>query len=142
MMMQPARANNSFVGKLARTPGTIRREREGYKPVMLPKAAIRLFGGMTMMNEDVQTAAPQRRSPIKNKVGSLFIPVTDIARSRDWYCRLLGLPEGGEILNSHLYPLPMEGTGIILDTMGKDGLKFFPLIATLFLFILFCNLIG
>ena len=32
--------------------------------------------------------------------------------------------------------------GIILDTMGKDGMKFFPLIATLFLFILFCNLIG
>jgi len=32
--------------------------------------------------------------------------------------------------------------GIILDTMGKYGLKFFPLIATLFLFILFCNLIG
>ncbi|HEX8750786.1 MAG TPA: F0F1 ATP synthase subunit A, partial [Nitrospira sp.] len=24
--------------------------------------------------------------------------------------------------------------GIILDTMGKDGMKFFPLIATLFLF--------
>jgi F-type H+-transporting ATPase subunit a len=32
--------------------------------------------------------------------------------------------------------------GIILDTMGKDGMKFFPLIATLFLFILFSNLIG
>jgi F-type H+-transporting ATPase subunit a len=32
--------------------------------------------------------------------------------------------------------------GIILDTMGKDGLKFFPLIATLFLFILFSNLLG
>ena len=32
--------------------------------------------------------------------------------------------------------------GIILDTMGKDGMRFFPLIATLFLFILFCNLIG
>ena len=32
--------------------------------------------------------------------------------------------------------------GIILDTMGKDGLRFFPLIATLFLFILFCNLLG
>src|SRR5918996_418531 len=32
--------------------------------------------------------------------------------------------------------------GIILDTMGKEGMKFFPLIATLFLFILFCNLIG
>jgi len=32
--------------------------------------------------------------------------------------------------------------GIILDTIGKAGMKFFPLIATLFLFILFCNLIG
>jgi F-type H+-transporting ATPase subunit a len=31
---------------------------------------------------------------------------------------------------------------IILDTMGPQGMKFFPLIATLFLFILFCNLLG
>lgn len=31
---------------------------------------------------------------------------------------------------------------IILDTMGHKGMKFFPLVATLFLFILFCNLIG
>ena len=31
---------------------------------------------------------------------------------------------------------------IILDTMGKEGMRFFPLIATLFLFILFCNLLG
>ena len=31
---------------------------------------------------------------------------------------------------------------IIMDTMGKAGMRFFPLIATLFLFILFCNLIG
>ena len=31
---------------------------------------------------------------------------------------------------------------IILDTMGKDGLKFFPFIATLFVFILFSNLLG
>ena len=32
--------------------------------------------------------------------------------------------------------------GMILDTMGPDGMKFFPLIATLFLFILFCNWLG
>ncbi len=31
---------------------------------------------------------------------------------------------------------------IILDTMGHKGMRFFPLVATLFLFILFCNLIG
>ena len=32
-------------------------------------------------------------------------------------------------------------SGIILDTMGEPGMKFFPLIATLFLFILFANLL-
>ncbi|WP_447979178.1 F0F1 ATP synthase subunit A [Candidatus Nitrospira bockiana] len=32
--------------------------------------------------------------------------------------------------------------GMILDTMGKDGLRFFPFIAALFLFILFSNLLG
>ena len=32
--------------------------------------------------------------------------------------------------------------GIILDTIGKDGMRFFPFIATLFIFILFCNLLG
>ena len=32
--------------------------------------------------------------------------------------------------------------GIIDDTMGKDGMRYFPLISALFLFILFCNLLG
>lgn len=32
--------------------------------------------------------------------------------------------------------------GMILDTMGKDGMRFLPFIASLFLFILFCNLLG
>ena len=32
--------------------------------------------------------------------------------------------------------------GIILDTMGKEGLRYFPLISSLFLFILFCNMLG
>lgn len=32
--------------------------------------------------------------------------------------------------------------GMIMDTMGKEGMKFFPFIATLFVFILFCNLLG
>ena len=31
---------------------------------------------------------------------------------------------------------------MILETMGKDGMKFFPLVATLFVFILFSNYIG
>lgn len=32
--------------------------------------------------------------------------------------------------------------GMILDTMGPAGLRFFPFVATLFLFILFSNLLG
>jgi F-type H+-transporting ATPase subunit a len=32
--------------------------------------------------------------------------------------------------------------GMIHDTMGKEGMRFFPLITAIFLFILFCNLVG
>lgn len=32
--------------------------------------------------------------------------------------------------------------GIIQDTMGHEGMRFFPLISSLFVFILFCNLLG
>jgi F-type H+-transporting ATPase subunit a len=32
--------------------------------------------------------------------------------------------------------------GMILDTMGEKGMKFFSFVATLFVFILFCNLLG
>ncbi len=32
--------------------------------------------------------------------------------------------------------------GIILDTMGPEGMRYFSLIASMFLFILFCNLLG
>ncbi len=31
---------------------------------------------------------------------------------------------------------------MILDTMGKEGMRFFPFVSTLFIFILFCNLLG
>src|SRR5260370_14482380 len=32
--------------------------------------------------------------------------------------------------------------GMILDTMGEKGMMFFPFVATLFVFILLCNLLG
>ena len=32
--------------------------------------------------------------------------------------------------------------GIILATMGREGMRFFPFVSTLFIFILFCNLLG
>jgi catechol 2,3-dioxygenase-like lactoylglutathione lyase family enzyme len=55
-------------------------------------------------------------NPIKNHVGTIFIPVQNIKNSRDWYCDILGIPAEGEILFGHLYVLPMEGTGIVLDS--------------------------
>lgn len=56
------------------------------------------------------------KNPIKNEVGAIFIPVSDIEKARDWYCHLLGLPSDGEIFHGHIYVLPMKGTGIVLDS--------------------------
>ncbi|WP_081756756.1 VOC family protein [Gorillibacterium massiliense] len=93
-----------------------------YRPAVIPKT-LKMIQGGKMMNEHQQTKESQLPiSPIKNKVGSIFIPVKDIEKSRSWYCRVLGLNEDDcTIMNGHLCPLPMEGTGIILDTMPKWG---------------------
>jgi catechol 2,3-dioxygenase-like lactoylglutathione lyase family enzyme len=56
------------------------------------------------------------KSPIINQIGSVFIPVSDIEKARDWYCDLLGLNTDREIQFGHLYVIPMEGTGIVLDS--------------------------
>jgi len=106
---------------LGRLRASNRREgAEGYRPNVIPLAAKQLFGGI-QMNENVQEQATVK-SPVKNKIGSVFIPVRDIERARDWYCTLLGLSaENCHIMSGHLCPLPMEGTGIILDTMPGWG---------------------
>jgi catechol 2,3-dioxygenase-like lactoylglutathione lyase family enzyme len=54
--------------------------------------------------------------PILNQIGTVFIPVSDIEKARDWYCDILGLPVDREILFGHLYVLPMQGTGVVLDS--------------------------
>ncbi len=62
-------------------------------------------------------------SPIKNKVGNIFIPVRDVEKSRSWYCRVLGLNESdAPIHHGHLCPLPTAGgAGLVLDTMPMWG---------------------
>ncbi|TKH41392.1 glyoxalase [Paenibacillus terrae] len=55
-------------------------------------------------------------NPILNQIGTVFIPVNDIEKARDWYCEILGLPADGEILFGHLYIVPMNGTRIVLDS--------------------------
>lgn len=55
-------------------------------------------------------------TPILNEIGTVFIPVQNIHESKAWYCDLLGVPSSGEVIDGHLYVLPMNGTGIVLDS--------------------------
>lgn len=56
------------------------------------------------------------KNPILNQIGTVFIPVSNIEKARDWYCDILGLPADGEIQFGHIYVIPMNGTGIVLDS--------------------------
>ena len=59
---------------------------------------------------------------IWNAIGAVFVPVRDVEAARDWYCRLLSLPEGGETLFGHLYVVPMrDGSGLVLDSKDFRG---------------------
>ncbi|MDF2662314.1 MAG: hypothetical protein K0Q94_5105 [Paenibacillus sp.] len=63
-------------------------------------------------------------SPFINRIGSVFVPVQDIEKARDWYCRILNLPvDEAPIHFGHLCPLPMDAPGLILDTMPMWGGK-------------------
>ncbi len=60
---------------------------------------------------------PKMTSPIKNQIRCNFIPVSDIEKAKDWYCKILDLPTEGEIIFGHLFILPMQGSaGIVLDS--------------------------
>lgn len=51
-----------------------------------------------------------------DKIGGVFIPVSNIEQARDWYCDILDLPTDGEIHFGHIYVLPLNGQNIILDS--------------------------
>ncbi len=55
-------------------------------------------------------------SPIENRIGAVFIPVSDMDRAIAWYNRLLGLPPQATSHEGRIYDLPMQGdVGLILD---------------------------
>jgi len=59
-------------------------------------------------------------SPIQNKIGRVFVPVTDIDRAIQWYSKLLGLPITTTSHGGTIYDLQMAGeTGLILDATKK-----------------------
>ena len=61
-------------------------------------------------------AGSQPRSPIHNRIGVVFIPVSDLARAREWYARLLGVDPGEPTHDGGICDIPMAGdTGLLLD---------------------------
>jgi catechol 2,3-dioxygenase-like lactoylglutathione lyase family enzyme len=63
-------------------------------------------------------------NPINNQVNTVFIPVKDIEKAKEWYGTVLGI-EGGEIKFGHLFVADMDGTGLVFDEMpmwrGENG---------------------
>jgi catechol 2,3-dioxygenase-like lactoylglutathione lyase family enzyme len=70
-------------------------------------------------------------NPVTAQIGIVFVPVSDLRKSRDWYCGMLGVPADGEILHEHLYVLPMQGTSLILDSKiySEDAVFQVPAVA-------------
>lgn len=59
--------------------------------------------------------------PVKNRIASVFVHVTDLERSAQWYSRLFGIPVLQERLgNSPVYWLELQGTHLILDTNREN----------------------
>jgi len=103
-------------------PANRKSKPEYYKPDIVPKALKLIQGGMNMSDQQTEVVRQSVSSPINNKIGSIFIPVSNIEHSRDWYCKVLGLSvDDCPIMNGHLCSIPMQGTGILLDTMPSWG---------------------
>lgn len=68
---------------------------------------------------------------IANKVGAVFIPVSDISKAREWYCSILDLDPDVEIRNGHLCCIPLDNNGlnIVLDSKiySKDSYTRYPM---------------
>lgn len=58
----------------------------------------------------------QPTHPIQNRIGNVFVPVSDMDRAVAWYSRLFGLEPGETSHEGGIYDVPMAGeTGLILD---------------------------
>jgi len=57
-------------------------------------------------------------SVISNKIGAIFIPVSDIKKAREWYCSILNFKPEYDIIAGHLCCIPMDNNGlnIVLDS--------------------------
>ncbi|MBQ4898117.1 VOC family protein [Paenibacillus sp. Marseille-P2973] len=59
--------------------------------------------------------------PLENRVASVFVHVTDLRKSAEWYSSLLGLPIKEERLNGGpVYWFDFQGTHLILDSNAAN----------------------
>jgi predicted enzyme related to lactoylglutathione lyase len=49
------------------------------------------------------------KSPIENRIGQVFVPVSDMARSARWYSTLLGIEESNLSHEGMICDIPMQG---------------------------------
>lgn len=54
--------------------------------------------------------------PIGKRISTIFIPVSDVKKARDWYCNLLGIMADGEIAHGHIYVVSLENVNLVLDS--------------------------
>jgi len=60
-------------------------------------------------------------SPIACKVNNVFIHVSNLERSAEWYSKLLGIPFNKDNVSSPVYNIPVTGeTGLTLDDHAFD----------------------
>ncbi|MEH7443600.1 VOC family protein [Bacillus sp. JJ1122] len=60
-------------------------------------------------------------SPISCKVNNVFIHVSDLKKSAEWYSNLLGIPYVSEKVESPVYNIPVTSeTGLTLDDHSFD----------------------
>jgi predicted enzyme related to lactoylglutathione lyase len=59
---------------------------------------------------------PLTTSPIQNRIGNVFVPVSDMPRAMAWYGALFGVDLGQPTHGGGICDVPMAGdTGLILD---------------------------
>ncbi|WP_210366617.1 VOC family protein [Bacillus sp. REN3] len=60
-------------------------------------------------------------SPLASKVNNVFVHVSDLKKSSEWYCRLLGLPFDPNDVESPVFNIPVTSeTGLTLDDHTFD----------------------
>jgi predicted enzyme related to lactoylglutathione lyase len=56
-------------------------------------------------------------TPIQNRIGMVFVPVSDVVAAGAWYGRILGQPPQETAHEGNIYAMPMAGeVGLILDS--------------------------